>query len=139
MLQDKLELFDLWVDDYMTKPFEIEELVARLKVLGKRIEKNTFEEKIKIWNITIDTSAKKVYLRQKEIILTYKEYLIVEFLSKFRWQAKQKNEIMEYVWWENEGNLELDSKTLEAHIYAIRKKLWKDFIKTVKLVWYIIE
>ena len=46
---------------------------------------------------------------------------------------------MEYVWWESEENLEFDSTTLESHIYSIRKKLGKNFIKTIKWIWYIIE
>jgi DNA-binding response OmpR family regulator len=46
---------------------------------------------------------------------------------------------MEYVWWEAEENLEFNSTTLESHIYTIRKVIWKDIIKTVKGIWYIIE
>lgn len=138
MLCDKIEMFELWVDDYLTKPFEVEELVLRLRSILKR------------WEIKIDTlkqhndveinfTKKKVFYRWEEIIFSHKMYLIIEFLMKNISYPQNKTKIMEYVWWEQEQNLEFNSTTLESHIYAIRKKLWKDFIKTVKWVWYIIE
>ena len=138
MLEDKLEMFDLWVDDYLTKPFETDELIARLKAILKRKEKTIDNEKI-IWNIKINFSNKKVYLEEAEVFFPHKQYLIIEYLSKNFWYPQQKIKIMEYVWWEAEENLEFNSTTLESHIYAIRNKLGKNFIKTIKWIWYIIE
>jgi DNA-binding response OmpR family regulator len=138
MLQDKLEMFELWVDDYLTKPFEIEELVARLKSLLKRWEQKIDDEKIS-WNLKINYSKNKIYFKNNEVNFPHKQYLILEFLMNNIWYPQNKVKIMEYVWWEAEENLDLNSTTLESHIYAIRKKLWKQFIKTVKGVWYIIE
>lgn len=138
MLEDKLELFDLWVDDYMTKPFEIAELLARLKAILKRWDKK-IENKKEIWDVFICFEAKKIFFKWEEAILTHKQYLIIEFLTKNFWYPQTKSKIMEYVWWESEENLEFDSTTLESHIYGIRKKFWKDFIKTIKWFWYIIE
>ena len=138
MLTDKLELFDLWVDDYLTKPFEIEELLARIKSLLKRISHKIENEKT-IWDLKINFDSKKIFFEEKEIIFTYKQYLIIEFLSKNQNFPQTKQKILEYVWWENEENLEFDSTTLESHIYSIRKKLWKNIIKTIKWIWYVIE
>jgi len=138
MLADKLEMFDLWVDDYMTKPFEIEELIARLKSILKRWNKK-IDNKKNIWNIEINYSTSKIYLDWNIIDFPHKQYLIIEFLSKNFAYPQNKTKIMEYVWWEAEENLEFNSTTLESHIYAIRKKLGKNCIKTVKWVWYIIE
>ena len=142
MLDDKLEMFDLWVDDYMTKPFELKELLARINALLKRKNK-ILEDIIKINNIEIDLKKHKIYIlssdTKQEIDLWNKEYLIVEFLSKNKSYPKNKTQILENVWGEVQDNLELSSTTLEAHISTIRKKLWKDFIKTIKWVWYIIE
>lgn len=138
MLEDKLELFDLWVDDYMTKPFEIEELIARIKSILKRWN-NKIENIKQIWNISINFDSKKILLNWEEQIFTYKQYLIIELLAKNLWYPQNKVKIMEYVWWESEENLEFDSTTLESHIYSIRKKLGKNFIKTIKWIWYIIE
>lgn len=138
LLEDKLEMFELWVDDYMTKPFDLKELEARVKVLWNR--KHCRDDKIiKIWNIRINLSKRKIFLENKELDFWNKEYLIIEFLSINKWYSKNKTQILEHVWWELEENLELTSTTLEAHISTIRKKLWKDFIKTIKWVWYIIE
>lgn len=138
MLDDKLEMFDLWVDDYMTKPFEMRELVARINALVKR-KSNIIEEEIIIWDVKINLSKHKVYKNKKEIEFINKEYLIIEFLAKNKWYPKNKTQILWSVWWESEENLELSSTTLESHISTIRKKLGKDFIKTIKWVGYIIE
>lgn len=138
MLEDKLEIFDLWVDDYMTKPFEIDELLARLKSILKRSEKK-IENLKEIWDLVINFSSKKIFFKQEEVNLTYKQYLLIEFLAKNFWYPQTKIKIMEYVWWENEENLEFNSTTLESHIYSLRKKFWKNFIKTIKWIWYIME
>lgn len=138
MLEDKLELFDLWVDDYLTKPFEFDELLARIKSILKRSDKK-IENKKEFWDFSINFDSKKIFLKNEEIVLTYKQYLLIEFLVKNFWYPQTKQKIMEYVWWENEENLEFDSTTLESHIYSVRKKFWKNFIKTIKWIWYVIE
>lgn len=138
MLADKIQMFELWVDDYLTKPFEVEELVMRLRSILKRGEIKIDTKKIHK-NVEINFTKKKVYFENNEIIFSNKLYLIIEFLMKNIWYPQNKAKLMEYVWWEQEENLEFNSTTLESHIYSIRKKLWKDFIKTVKWIWYIIE
>ena len=138
MLSDKLEVFELGADDYMTKPFEIDELVMRLKAILKRTEK-IIENKVIIWEFEINFSKSKIFKNSIEINFPYKQYLIIEFLAKNKWFPIAKIKLMEYVWWEAEENLEFNSTTLESHIYAIRKKITKEFIKTIKWVGYIIE
>lgn len=138
MLEDKVEMFDLWVDDYITKPFELKELELRIKSIARR-KNMELQELINIWEIEINLSKHKVFLKKEEIELSNKEYLIVEFLSINRWYPKSKVQILEHVWWEQEENLNLSSVTLEAHISVIRKKISKTFIKTIKWVGYIIE
>lgn len=138
MLDDKLEMFELWVDDYLTKPFELKELEARIKALWKRKD-IILEDNISIWNVEINITKHKVFLDWKELELSNKEYMIIEFLVINKWYPKSKNQILEKVWWELEENLNLSSVTLEAHISTIRKKIWKTFIKTIKWVGYIIE
>ncbi len=138
MLEDKVEMFELGVDDYLTKPFELKELEIRIKALTKRKEEK-IEEKVIIWNIEINFSKHKVILQWVELELSNKEYLIIEFLAKNKGFPKTKVQILENVWWEAEENLELSSTTLEAHISWIRKKLGKNFIKTIKWTGYIIK
>ncbi len=138
MLSDKLQVFDLWADDYLTKPFELLELEARVNSLWRRKEKE-IEEIIEIWNVKVDIMKHKVFKWTKEVEVWNKEFLIIEFLMKNKWNPKSKPEIFEFAWWEREENLNFDSITLEVHISYIRKKLWRDFIKTIKWVWYVIE
>ncbi len=137
-LDDKIEMFDLWVDDYVTKPFDIEELVVRIKAILKRwsvIQDDTDT----LWEISINYNSKKVLLNNDVLDLSHKQYLILELLIKNKWYPQNKNKIMEYVWWEQEDNLNLSSTTLESHIYSLRKLLWSNAIKTMKWVWYIME
>ncbi len=138
LLLDKLEMFSLWVDDYLTKPFELEELEARIKTLLKRKDRE-IKTNLKFWLVEIDVDKHKVYKEGKEIDLWNKEYMILEYLFLNFWYPKSKIAILEHVWWEQEENLDLGSVTLEAHISYLRKKLWKDLIKTIKWVWYVVE
>ncbi len=138
MLEDKLEMFNLWVDDYLTKPFELKELEVRINSLLKRKDKK-IENIINIWKVKIDLLKHKIYFSNKQVKLGNKEYMIIEYLAKSKWYPKSKISILEAVWWEFEENLDLSSTTLETHISFIRKKLWKDFIKTIKGVGYTID
>ncbi len=138
MLEDKLEMFELGVQDYMTKPFELKELLVRIQVLGSRKE-NIKEETIIIWDIEINVSKHKIYKKKKELEIWNKEYLIIELLALNKWYPQSKVTLLEKVWGEQEENLNLNSTTLEAHISVLRKKIWKSFIKTIKGVWYVID
>lgn len=138
MLDDKLEMFSLWVDDYLTKPFELAELEARVLALSRRKTKH-IEQDIVIGDVAINFSKKQVLVWEKKVELGNKEFLIVEFLAKNRWYPKSKMQIVEYVWWERESTLSFESVTLEAHISYIRKKLGHWFIKTIKGVGYVIQ
>ena len=134
-LEDKLEWFDMWADDYLVKPFDLEELLARINVLVKRKykEENIFEK----WNIKIDIKSKKVLKGNTEIKLTIKEYNILEILINNIWIAISRTDIIQEIWWWD-SLFEGDGK-LDVYISGIRKKIWKDFIQTVKWFWYKIE
>lgn len=133
-LEDKLEWFDMWADDYLVKPFDLEELFARINVLIKRSWwKNIFEK----WNLKIDLEAKKILKGKKEIKLTIKEYNIIEILLNNLWIAISRTDIIQEIrWWDS--LFEWDGK-LDVYISGIRKKLGKDLITTVKGFGYKIE
>lgn len=138
MLSDKLQVFDLGADDYLTKPFELLELEARVNALGRRKGKE-IEDKIEVKDVFLDILKHKLFKSWKEIEVGNKEFLIIEFLMKHRWTPKSKAEIFEFAWGEREENLNFDSITLEVHVSYIRKKLGRDFIRTIKGVWYVVE
>jgi len=130
-LEDKLLGFDSGGDDYITKPFELDELIARIQTIAKRFG---------IWNISIgwidiDNEKKVVKKDGKEIKLNKTEWLILDCLLSNKWKVITRTDLIEYVWWDDLFDEKSDKK-LDVYISNIRKKLWKDFIKTVKWIWY---
>ncbi len=137
MLEDKLEMFSLWADDYLTKPFDLRELEARIIALSRRKEK-TIEDIITFSEYSLEV-GKRILKKWDTITeVSNKEYGILEYLGRNKGYPKSKTDILEAVWWIRERDLGLNSVTLEAHISMIRKKLWKDIIHTIKWVWYLI-
>ena len=132
-LEDKLQWFDVWWDDYLTKPFELDELIARIQTIAKRFW---------IWNLNIkwvdiDTENKKAIKNGQEIKLNKTEWLILDYLLSNRWKTITRTDLIEYVWWDDLFDEKIDRK-LDVYISNIRKKLWKDFIETIKWVGYKI-
>ena len=127
-LEDKLEWFNVWADDYLVKPFDLEELEARIKVLTKR--KQWDSKPIKKWNISIDLQNRKILKWNKEVKLTVKEYNILECLVKNIWIPLSRTDIIQEVcWWDS---LFDDDGKLDVYISTLRRKLGKDIIETVK-------
>ena len=131
-LEDKLEWFELWADDYLVKPFDLEELEARIKALTRR--KQNGNKPIKKWNITIDIQNRKILKWEKEVKLTVKEYNILECLVKNIWSPLSRTDIIQEVWWWD--SLFDDDGKLDVYISTLRSKLWKDIIETVKWFGY---
>jgi len=132
-LSDKLEGFEANIDDYITKPFYKEELLARIKaILNRNVPKGI----IKVKNVEIDTQKHIVYVDSKPIEnLTQKEFMLLEYLMRNKNKVIKTDTLIDYIWNEN-GSIE----TLKSHIYSLRKKLAdKDFIKTIKGYGYKIE
>lgn len=127
-LEDKLEWFNVWADDYLVKPFDLEELEARIKVLTKR--KQWDSKPIKKWNISIDLQNRKILRWNKEVKLTVKEYNILECLVKNIWIPLSRTDIIQEVWWWD--SLFDDDGKLDVYISTLRRKLGKDIIETVK-------
>lgn len=133
-LEDKLEWFDVGADDYLVKPFDLEELLARIKSLTKRLKEGNVIKKL---DLKINLDAKQILKKNKEIKLTIKEFNILEILLDSIWIAISRTEIIEELrWWDS--LFEWDGK-LDVYISNIRKKLWKNLIKTVKWFGYKIE
>ncbi len=132
-LEDKLNWFDVWWDDYLTKPFELDELIARIQTIVKRFW---------IWNLNIkwvdiDTENKKIVKGWKELKLNKTEWLILDYLLSNRWKIITRTDLIEYVWWDDLFDKKIDRK-LDVYVANIRKKLWKDFIETIRGIGYKI-
>lgn len=137
MMEDKLEMFALGADDYLTKPFDLREVEARIMALSRRKEK-TIEKVINFWPYELEVGKRLLRKWAITIEISNKEYGILEYLGRHQWYPKNKTDILEAVWWIRERDLGFKSITLEAHISMIRKKLGKDIIHTIKWVWYIL-
>ncbi len=134
-LSQKIEGLNLGADDYMTKPFDVEELIARINSLTRRSKGNA-SSKIEYKNIVLDTLAHKVFLDEKQIEISPKEFKILQILLENIDKVISKNALEEALYsWENS----LESNAVEVHIHHLRKKLGQNFIKTIRSIGYIIE
>ncbi len=130
-IESKIQILNLGADDYITKPFSIEELKSRIRALLRR-PGNIVSPIIKIGDIEINQHKQTASKSGKEIYLTRKEFLILEYLMSRPNAIVSKNEIMEHVW---DSNANFFSKTIEMHIVNLRKKIGQNkkgqIIKTV--------
>lgn len=126
-LEDKLELFRLGADDYLVKPFDLSELLARVKALLRRgVRPQVFQWK----DLSIDFSRKEIKKADSVIHLTLKEFQLLELLVQNQWRSLSRTEILEELRGED-SVWEWDGK-LDVYVANLRKKLDKRLIETVK-------
>lgn len=133
--KDKIKGLMQGADDYITKPFEMGELIARVEAVLRRFHKTS--DCIEIENVVIDVVARSVKKENERIELTPKEFDLLLLLVQNKNMALYRNVIFEKVWGEE---LEFETRTLDLHIQRLRKKLgWKNKIKTVYRIGYRLE
>jgi DNA-binding response OmpR family regulator len=121
-MENIIDGLNIGADDYITKPFEFSELLARIRALLRR----NSEEKINILSdsgITIYLEEGKVFSGDNEARLTKKEFMILEYLIRNRNQLINRNQILEHVW---DRNVDIFSNIVDTHIKNLRKKLGRN-------------
>lgn len=132
---DKIKGLKDGADDYITKPFELGELVARVEAVLRRY--NKANEIYKIDNIEVNINTRTVIKNGQNVLLTPKEFDLLILLIQNKNYALYRETIFEKVWG---TELEFETRTLDLHIQRLRKKLdLKDKIKTVYKIGYMLE
>lgn len=123
----KVDLLNAGADDYLTKPFSLDELLARSRALLRRPEK-IIDQVFTAHGLTVDIAKQVVSRDNQEIYLTRKEFMLLEYLLRNRGTVVSRGMILEHVW---DMSVDPFSNTIEAHIMSLRKKI---DTKTVKLI-----
>jgi DNA-binding response OmpR family regulator len=133
-IDDKVAGLDSGADDYLAKPFDVTELLARLRVIERRLAQ-VKDSRIVIGGVTLDTIQQKLIVDGAEMELPRREYMLLKTLMENagRVQTRSVLESRLYSWGE-----EVSSNALEVHIHHLRKKLGNEFIRTIRGVGYKI-
>lgn len=135
---DKVAGLDGGADDYMTKPFSVLELLARVRSLLRRTQEEGREEEklLEFGPISINTAAREVKAGGKEVMLTYKEYELLAYLVENRSRVVSRDELLDKLW---DWRADVETRTLDIHIKTLRQKLGEEggrYIRTVRSVGY---
>jgi DNA-binding response OmpR family regulator len=132
--EDKIKGLDQGADDYLAKPFEVTELIARLRVIERRLGTAT-SSVIQISNVALDSAAHVLTVNEQLVDLSRKEFMLLKVLMEQagRIQSREQLESKLYEWGE-----EVSSNAVEVHIHHLRKKLPEGFIKTIRGVGYSV-
>lgn len=132
----RIEGLNAGADDYLVKPFDLDELLARCAALIRRSHRRAAPV-IRHGDLSLDPLAKTVHVGASPVSLSAREFAIAEYLLSHAGQvvSRQQIEAAIYDW----GRDDIGSNTVEVHISALRRKLGKDFVKTIRNIGYVVE
>ena len=133
--RDRVKGLDTGADDYVLKPFDLPELLARLRAIIRRSAGQTTNV-IEIGDVAVNTAARIVSLAGSPVELTAREYALVEFMALHRGEVVTRTQLYEHLFDENDSSL---SNLLDVHVSNVRKKLGAEFIATRRGHGYCIE
>ena len=134
-VDDRIKGLKLGADDYLAKPFQIGELLARVEAVLRRYGKS--EKQLTIANVNINTESRVVLVNEQPVDLTVKEFDLLVELVRNKNVALYRDRLYEKVWGEEFTG---ETRTIDSHIQRLRKKLgWDDRIKTVFRIGYRLE
>lgn len=123
--KDKVMGFEMGTDDYLVKPFEFEELLARTKALIKRAKAAPhLETVLKIADLELNTETKEVRRNGNSISLTAKEFLLLEYMLRNKGRVLSRSDIAEKIW---DISFDTGTNIIDLYIYYLRKKIDKDY------------
>ncbi|MFN3370340.1 MAG: response regulator transcription factor [Sphingomonadaceae bacterium] len=132
---DKVAGLDAGADDYLAKPFQSEELIARLRALIRRASGNASSELV-AGDVRLDTRSGRVTLAGEPVKMTAQEYKLLSYLMHHKGKVVSRTELIEHIY---DQDFDRDSNTIEVFITRIRKKLGADLITTIRGLGYSLE
>lgn len=135
---DMVKGLDIGADDYIKKPFSVMELITRVRALLRRTQNLENQKIFSVGKILLDDERHAVYVDEKPVELTYKEYELLRLLMANNGIVLTRNMIMQKVW---DTDFEGESRTVDMHIKTLRQKLSEEggCIKTIRNVGYVME
>lgn len=135
---DKIKALDGGADDYVTKPFDIPELISRINAVLRRTEKKNTAGVLKYKDVTVDGNSRRVTVGENEVALTYKEFELLSQLIRNKGLVMTRDKLMVNVWG---TDFKGESRTVDVHIRTLRQKLGKagSYIETVRNVGYKVD
>ena len=133
--RDVVEGLNAGADDYVVKPFDMEELVARVRSLLRR--RGTVPDPIlRAGDVALDTNTHEVFRCGESVRLAPKEYALLEYLMRHAGVAQDRGSIIVHVWGEHSASIPL--QTVDVHVAYLRRKLGRDLVRTVPGTGYLV-
>jgi two-component system copper resistance phosphate regulon response regulator CusR len=119
-VEARIQGLDSGADDYLVKPFDFGELLARLRALIRRGQQPLLPERLSVGPLTLDTRSRRALMRDRDVVLTAKEYALLEYLARRAGDVLSRADIAEHVWDDHYDPL---SNVVDVYIQRLRRKL----------------